>query len=93
MTPTTNLPSLAEIHDLDRSTQTITLKDQRELSFNVFGADGGKPVFYFHGGPSSRLEGSLHHQTAIQRNYQIICQRKHSGYPNSRLHAMESSST
>ncbi|MCD4802607.1 MAG: alpha/beta hydrolase [Anaerolineales bacterium] len=73
MTPATNLPSLAEIHDLDRSTQTITLKDQRKLSFNIFGADGGVPVFYFHGGPSSRLEGSLHHQTAIQRNYQIIC--------------------
>ena len=73
MTPNANLPSLAEIHDLDSSTQTITLKDQRKLSFNIFGAEGGKPVFYFHGGPSSRLEGSMAHQTAIQRNYRIIC--------------------
>jgi len=73
MTPNANLPSLAEIQDLDRSTQTITLKDQRKLSFNIFGAEGGKPVFYFHGGPSSRLEGSMARQTALQRNYRIIC--------------------
>jgi len=73
MTPNATVLSLAEINDLDRSTRSITLKDQRELAFNIFGADGGKPVFYFHGGPSSRLEGSLLHHTAIQRNYRVIC--------------------
>ena len=73
MTSNANIPSLSEIHDLDRTTQIITLKDQRKLSFNIFGADGGAPVFYFHGGPSSRMEGSMLHQIAIQRNYRIIC--------------------
>lgn len=73
MTPNTPLPSLAQIQELDRSTRTITLPDQREMSFNIYGAEGGRPVFYFHGGPGSRLEGSLFHQAAIERNYQVIC--------------------
>ena len=73
MTPTASLPSLDRIRELDRSTRTITLKDQRELSYNRFGAEGGRPVFYFHGGPGSRMEGSMFHKEAIHRNYQVIC--------------------
>ena len=55
MTPNATVLSLAEINDLDRSTRSITLKDQRELAFNIFGADGGKTVFYFHRGLCSML--------------------------------------
>jgi pimeloyl-ACP methyl ester carboxylesterase len=37
----------------------ITLSDGRRLSFAEFGARQGKPVFYFHGFPGSRLEAKL----------------------------------
>ena len=37
----------------------ITLSDGRRLSFAEFGDRQGKPVFYFHGFPGSRLEAKL----------------------------------
>jgi pimeloyl-ACP methyl ester carboxylesterase len=37
----------------------ITLSDGRRLSFAEFGDRRGKPVFYFHGFPGSRLEAKL----------------------------------
>jgi pimeloyl-ACP methyl ester carboxylesterase len=73
MTNKVNILSIPEIKDLDQNTQSITLNDQRKLSFNIYGAENGKPIIYFHGGPSSRLEGALSHEIAIERNYQIIC--------------------
>jgi pimeloyl-ACP methyl ester carboxylesterase len=33
-----------------------TLKDDRKLSYAVYGPDNGRPVLYFHGTPSSRRE-------------------------------------
>lgn len=39
--------------------ESITLPDQRTLSFAKYGAIDGYPVFYFHGHPGSRLEGAL----------------------------------
>jgi pimeloyl-ACP methyl ester carboxylesterase len=35
--------------------QTITLPDGRELCWAEYGDPQGEPVFYFHGGPGSRL--------------------------------------
>jgi pimeloyl-ACP methyl ester carboxylesterase len=37
----------------------ITLSDGRRLSFAEFGDRQGKPVFYFHGFPGTRLEAKL----------------------------------
>ena len=37
----------------------ITLSDGRRLSFAEFGDRQGRPVFYFHGFPGSRLEAKL----------------------------------
>lgn len=34
----------------------FTLKDDRKLSYAVYGPENGKPVLYFHGTPSSRRE-------------------------------------
>src|SRR5687767_13467733 len=34
----------------------FTLKDDRKLSYAVYGPPDGKPVLYFHGTPSSRRE-------------------------------------
>jgi pimeloyl-ACP methyl ester carboxylesterase len=39
-----------------RSHQTLDLSDGRKLGFAEYGSPDGKPVFYFHGFPSSRLE-------------------------------------
>src|SRR3954471_1012739 len=37
----------------------LDLKDGRKLSYVLYGPVNGKPVFYFHGTPSSRLEPLL----------------------------------
>ncbi len=37
--------------------QTIVLRDGRALGFSQYGSPGGRPIFYFTGGNSSRLEG------------------------------------
>lgn len=37
----------------------LTLTDGRKLSYALYGPANGKPVFYFHGTPSSRLEPLL----------------------------------
>ncbi|MCB2180222.1 alpha/beta hydrolase [bacterium] len=65
--------TLQEIEYLDRTFQAFTLSDRRRIGFNQYGAMNGKPIFYFHGGPSSRLEGALLHQTAKERGYRLIC--------------------
>jgi len=40
----------------DRTNQQIKLKDGRMLGYDEYGAPKGKPVFYFHGHPGSRLD-------------------------------------
>jgi pimeloyl-ACP methyl ester carboxylesterase len=40
----------------DRTNKQIKLKDGRMLGYGEYGAPEGKPVFYFHGHPGSRLE-------------------------------------
>lgn len=40
----------------DRLNQTIQLADGRTLGFAEYGDPEGRPVFYFHGCPSSRLD-------------------------------------
>lgn len=36
--------------------QTVTLQDGRRVGFAVAGPDDGRPVFFFHGTPGSRLD-------------------------------------
>jgi len=43
----------------DRLNQTVVLQDGRSLGFAEYGDPDGKPVFYFHGHPSSRLDWPL----------------------------------
>jgi pimeloyl-ACP methyl ester carboxylesterase len=38
------------------TSHTIKLSDGRQLGYAVYGSSAGKPVLYFHGTPSSRLE-------------------------------------
>ncbi|MDT8335149.1 MAG: alpha/beta hydrolase [Desulfurivibrionaceae bacterium] len=48
------------------------LRDGRLLAYAEFGDPRGKPVFYFHGLPGSRLEGRLLDRTARQGNLRVI---------------------
>lgn len=40
--------------------QQFQLPDGRRLGYNEHGASDGKPLFYFHGSPSSRIESTLY---------------------------------
>ncbi|MFX0098729.1 MAG: alpha/beta hydrolase [Candidatus Hodarchaeota archaeon] len=58
--------------DSEKLTQTIILKDGRKLGFAEFGKTGGKPVFYFHGKNSSRLEPKMYDIEKKQVNVRLI---------------------
>lgn len=44
----------------EKYNQIITLKDGRKLGYAEFGIPEGKPIFYFHGHGSSRLEPRMY---------------------------------
>ena len=52
--------------------QTIQLRDGRKLGYARYGYPNGKPVFYFTGGNSSRLEGLWFEEAARQQNVDLI---------------------
>ncbi|MFX1552057.1 MAG: alpha/beta hydrolase [Promethearchaeota archaeon] len=52
--------------------QTITLKDSRKLGYAEFGIPEGKPIFYFHGHGSSRLEPKMYGFDENQFNVRLI---------------------
>lgn len=45
---------------MQRLNQLFQLSDGRKLGYNEHGPADGKPIFYFHGSPSSRIEASLY---------------------------------
>ncbi len=54
------------------NTRYHTLKDKRLLAYIEYGNSKGYPVFYAHGGPSSRLEGLFFHEEALRRGFRLI---------------------
>jgi pimeloyl-ACP methyl ester carboxylesterase len=44
---------------------TLTLQDERTLGYKIYGPEDAKPVLYFHGTPSSRLEPLLLYEYGI----------------------------
>lgn len=56
----------------DDTKKTIILKDGRTLGYAEYGAPQGKPVFFFHGNPSSRLGGRLVEEAANEINVRVI---------------------
>lgn len=50
----------------------ILLSDGRTLAYAEYGDPKGKPIFYFHGWPSSRLEAQLIESAAKKLNVRII---------------------
>jgi pimeloyl-ACP methyl ester carboxylesterase len=55
-----------------KTNQTITLRDGRLLGYAEYGTPQGKPVFFFHGNPSSRLGGRMMDGAANEINVRII---------------------
>jgi pimeloyl-ACP methyl ester carboxylesterase len=51
---------------------TIQLSDGRTLAYLETGDPEGRPVFYFHGGPGSRLEGFLYEELNQQLGIRMI---------------------
>jgi len=58
----------------DKTNQTIKLKDGRSLGYAEYGNPEGKPVFYFHGFPGSRLDWPFSDadDSAAQLNTRIV---------------------
>ena len=50
---------------IDSTSKTIKLKDGRTLGYAEYGAPSGKPIFYFHGFPSSRIDWPIFDSDAI----------------------------
>jgi pimeloyl-ACP methyl ester carboxylesterase len=57
----------------DRTNQTLTLAGGHKLGFAEYGDPGGKPVFWFHGFPDSRLEANFAHEAAAEIGVRVIC--------------------
>ena len=54
------------------SDRIIKLKDGRKLGFCEYGDPKGKPIFYFHGWPASRLSGSETDKAAKKLKIRVI---------------------
>ena len=51
---------------------TLVLNDGRKLAYEEYGDPRGRPVFYFHGYPSCRLEAEAWDTTARRHNVRLI---------------------
>jgi pimeloyl-ACP methyl ester carboxylesterase len=70
--PTGSFGTHWELNEQKGSDCALRLPDGRRLSYAVYGAPDGRPVFYCHGWPSSRLEGRLHAAVALQQDICLI---------------------
>lgn len=52
--------------------QQISLPDGRALAYTEYGDESGQPLFFFHGGNDSRLEGAILDETARQLGVRVI---------------------
>jgi len=57
------------VHHTDCS---IRLGDGRRLGYAEYGDPQGKPLFYFHGFPASRLEAALLHPAACRHGVRVV---------------------
>jgi len=55
-----------------QSDSTLTLRDGRQLGYAEFGDPAGRPLFFFHGMPGSRLEGGLADSAAKELGVRVI---------------------
>ena len=64
--------SMASDHKPKTDTKFIQLEDGRKLAYNEYGDPPGKPAFYFHGTPGSRLEAEFTDDAAKEFNFRMI---------------------
>jgi pimeloyl-ACP methyl ester carboxylesterase len=57
---------------LDEDMQTIDVGGGRRIAFQAFGDPRGRPVFFFHGSPASRLEGEFLDAPAAAQHIRLI---------------------
>lgn len=57
---------------MNRDAQTFQLRDGRKLGFSQYGDRNGKPVFYFHGWPASRLSAAYYDSLGKKLHIRII---------------------
>jgi pimeloyl-ACP methyl ester carboxylesterase len=50
----------------------LRLPDGRHLAFCVYGLRGGRPVYFFHGFPGSRLQAALGHEQAVEAGVSLV---------------------
>ena len=65
-------PSPKQGFSFSSAGKTIQLSDGRNLAYLVVGDPEGRPVFYFHGGPGSRLEGLIYDDISQQLGIRMI---------------------
>lgn len=58
--------------DFSEAGETLRLSDGRNLAYLETGASAGRAVFYFHGGPGSRLEAYLFEELNQQLGVRMI---------------------
>jgi pimeloyl-ACP methyl ester carboxylesterase len=56
----------------DTSHASITLRDGRKLAYAEYGDQAGVAVFYFHGTPGSRREGTIADEAAMRLRVRLI---------------------
>ncbi|KAI8265128.1 hypothetical protein K4K58_011773 [Colletotrichum sp. SAR11_239] len=54
------------------TTEVLTLPDGRKLGYSQYGLSTGKPIFYCHGLPGSRVEAGHLHEAAVETGARII---------------------
>ena len=65
-------PSPAEGFAFSSAGKTIQLSGGRTLAYLDIGDPEGRPVFYFHGSPGSRLEGLMYDERSQQLGIRMI---------------------
>ena len=59
-------------NDTLKDSLSIKLKDGRQLGYADYGDPKGKPIFFFHGLPGSRLDARSLHHIALLNHYRLI---------------------
>jgi len=63
---------LAATNVLHLGTKSVRLDDGRVIVYCQYGDPHGRPVFYFHGTPGSRLEPALPHEACVEHAYHLF---------------------
>ncbi|WP_342246631.1 alpha/beta fold hydrolase [Pseudomonas sp. OTU5201] len=56
----------------DARPRRLRLPDGRTLAYQLYGASEGRPLYYFHGFPGSRLQAALHHEQALAADVCLV---------------------